>query len=140
MVSKYSSLLKNFIRKNIIKNLAIKEKDLLLEHDAGLYAFVNQGMLTINGVDDEQEMRDTQKAFDILLFTKEQQLDLFKITASVMHWGNQKWKQKPREEQAEPNGQEDCEKVAKLLGLEVDTFIMGLLKPKIKVNMNKTKN
>ena len=133
MVSKYSSLLKNFIRKNIIKNLAIKEKDLLLEHDAGLYAFVNQGMLAINGVDDEQEMRDTQKAFDILLFTKEQQLDLFKITASVMHWGNQKWKQKPREEQAEADGQEECEKVAKLLGLEIDPFIMGLLKPKIKV-------
>jgi len=57
-----------------------------------------------------------------------------------MHWGNQKWQQKPREEQAEPNGQEECEKVAKLLGLEVDTFIMGLLKPKIKVNMNKRKN
>ena len=93
-------------------------------------------MLTINGVDDEQEMKDTQKAFDILLFTKEQQLDLFKITASVMHWGNQKWKQKPREEQAEADGQEDCERVAKLLGLEIDPFIMGLLKPKIKVNVH----
>jgi len=113
---------------------------LLLEHDAGLYNFINQGMLTIDKVDDVQEMKDTQKAFDILLFTKEQQLDLFKITAAVMHWGNQKWQQKPREEQAEPNGQEECEKVAKLLGLEVDTFIMGLLKPKIKVNMNKRKN
>jgi myosin heavy chain 6/7 len=106
----------------------------LLEHDAGLYAFINQGMLTIDKVDDVAEMKDTQKAFDILLFTKEQQLDLFKITAAVMHWGNQKWQQKPREEQAEPNGQEECEKVAKLLGLETDTFIMGLLKPKIKVN------
>jgi len=82
------------------------KNDLLLEHDAGLYNFINQGMLTIDKVDDVAEMKDTQKAFDILLFTKEQQLDLFKITASVMHWGNQKWKQKPREEQAEPDGQE----------------------------------
>jgi len=100
-------------------------------------------MLTIDRVDDEQEMRDTQKAMDILLFTREQQLDLFKITAAVMHWGNQKWKQKPREEQAEPDGQEECEKVAKLLGLEVDSFIMGLLKPKIKVGkefVNKGQN
>jgi len=90
-------------------------------------------MLTIDRVDDEQEMRDTQKAMDILLFTKEQQLDLFRITSAVMQWGNQKWKQKPREEQAEADGQEECEKVAKLLGLEIDSFIMGLLKPKIKV-------
>jgi len=65
------------------------KNDLLLEHDAGLYNFINQGMLTIDKVDDVQEMKDTQKAFDILLFTPENQLDLFKITAAVMHWGNQ---------------------------------------------------
>jgi myosin heavy subunit len=53
-----------------------------------------------------------------------------------MHWGNQKWKQKPREEQAEADGQEECERVAKLLGLEIDPFIMGLLKPKIKVKLH----
>jgi myosin heavy chain 6/7 len=106
---------------------------LLLEHDAGLYNFINQGMLTIDKVDDVAEMKDTQKAFDILLFTKEQQLDLFKITAAVMHWGNQKWQQKPREEQAEANGTEHVEKVAKLLGLEIDSFVNGLLKPRIKV-------
>ena len=44
-------------------------KELLLEHDPGKYFFVNQGMLTIDGVDDAQEMRDTKKAFDILLFS-----------------------------------------------------------------------
>jgi myosin heavy chain 6/7 len=120
--------------------LTLKENDLLLEHDAGLYNFINQGMLTIDKVDDVQEMKDTQKAFDILLFTPENQLDLFKITAAVMHWGNAKWKQKPREEQAEPDGQEDCEKVAKLLGVEVDAFIGGLLKPKIKVEINQKFN
>ena len=45
-------------------------KELLLEHDPGKYFFVNQGMLTIDGVDDAQEMRDTKKAFDILLFSQ----------------------------------------------------------------------
>ena len=90
-------------------------------------------MLTIDKVDDEQEMKDTQKAMDILLFTKQQQLDLFKITAAVMHWGNQKWKQKPREEQAEADGTEEITKVAKLVGTELDSFVLGLLKPKIKV-------
>ena len=51
-----------------------------------------------------------------------------------MHWGNQQWKQKPREEQAEADGTEHVEKVAKLLGLELDSFVNGLLKPRIKVN------
>ena len=50
-----------------------------------------------------------------------------------MHWGNQQWQQKPREEQAEANGTEHVEKVAKLLGLEIDSFVNGLLKPRIKV-------
>ena len=50
-----------------------------------------------------------------------------------MHWGNQQWKQKPREEQAESDGTEHVEKVAKLLGLELDPFVNGLLKPRIKV-------
>ena len=42
----------------------------MIEHDAGLYAFINQGMLKIDNVDDEQEMKDTKTAFDILLFTE----------------------------------------------------------------------
>ena len=100
-------------------------------------------MLTIDKVDDEQEMKDTKRAFEVLLFTEESQLDLFKITAAVMHWGNQKWKQKPREEQAEADGTEEVEKVAKLLGMEIDSFINGLLKPRIKVGkefVNKGQN
>ena len=44
-------------------------KDLLLEQNPSLYFHINQGMLTIDGVDDAQEMRDTKKAFDILNFS-----------------------------------------------------------------------
>ena len=43
---------------------------MLLEHDPGLYAFINQGMLTIDKVDDCAEMKDTKKAFEVLLFTE----------------------------------------------------------------------
>ena len=60
-------------------------------------------------------------------------MDLFKITAACMHWGNQQWKQKPREEQAEADGNEHVTKVAKLLGLDLEPFVAGLLKPRIKV-------
>ena len=58
---------------------------------------------------------------------------MFKNTAAVAIWGNSKWKQKPREEQAEIDGTEHMEKVATLLGPDLDTFINGLLKPRIKV-------
>lgn len=50
-----------------------------------------------------------------------------------MHFGNSQWKQRPREEQAEAEGTQDCEKVAHLLGIEAADLIKGLLKPRIKV-------
>lgn len=45
-----------------------------------------------------------QEAFDILGFTKQEKEDIFKITACVMHFGEMKFKQRGREEQAEPDG------------------------------------
>jgi myosin heavy subunit len=50
-----------------------------------------------------------------------------------MHFGNSQWKQRPREEQAEAETTEDCEKVAHLLGIEAADLIKGLIKPRIKV-------
>ena len=50
-----------------------------------------------------------------------------------MIWGNAKWKQRPREEQAEIDGSEEVEKVATLLGVDSTELIKGLLKPRIKV-------
>jgi len=58
---------------------------------------------------------------------------MYKCTAAIMHFGNSQWKQRPREEQAEAEGTEDCEKVAHLLGIEAAELIKGLLKPRIKV-------
>ncbi len=115
----------------------------MLEPDASKYFFINQGMLTIDKVDDVQEMKDTKKAFDILMFTQEQQMDLFKLTSGVANWGNTKWKQRPREEQAEADGTEELEIVSKLFGLDTEELIKGITKPKIKVGneyVNKGQN
>merc|ERR1712127_1027334 len=118
-------------------------KEIMLEPDASKYFFINQGMLTIDRLDDAQEMKDTKKAFDILMFTQKQQMDLFKITSAVANWGNTKWKQRPREEQAEPDGTDELCTVAKLLGLDEQDLIKGLTKPRIKVGnefVNKGQN
>jgi myosin heavy chain 6/7 len=58
---------------------------------------------------------------------------MYKLTAAIMHFGNSQWKQRPREEQAEIEGTEECEKVAHLVGIEAADLIKGLLKPRIKV-------
>ena len=60
-------------------------------------------------------------------------MDLFKATSAICIWGNSQWKQKPKEEQAECDGTEECEKVAFLFGIEPADLIKGLLKPRIKV-------
>ena len=118
-------------------------KEIMLDTDAGKYFYINQGMLKIDKIDDNAEMRDTKKAFDVLMFTHEQQMDLFKITSAVANWGNQQWKQRPREEQAEPDGTEWLEIVARLFGLDDAELIKGLTKPRIKVGtefVNKGQN
>jgi len=53
----------------------------------------------------------------------------------VAIWGNSKWKQKPRDEQAEADGTDEVERVSKLFGVPVDDLLKNLLKPRIKVNM-----
>lgn len=47
-----------------------------------------------------------QTAIDILGFTAEEKVSIYKLTGAVMHHGNMKFKQKQREEQAEPDGTE----------------------------------
>ncbi|GFY42431.1 myosin heavy chain, muscle [Trichonephila inaurata madagascariensis] len=110
----------------------IKEK-CLLSDDIYDYHFVSQGKVEIPGVDDAQEMRDTDTAFDILGFSQDYKDEIYKITAACMHMGEMKFKQRPREEQAEPDGTEEGEKIGHLLGINAADLYKNLCKPKIKV-------
>lgn len=74
-----------------------------------------------------------QKAFDILGFDAEEKLNVYKITAAVMHFGELKFKQRPREEQAEPDGTEEGERCAALLGVAAADLYKNLSKPRVKV-------
>ncbi|XP_050503325.1 myosin heavy chain, muscle isoform X7 [Diabrotica virgifera virgifera] len=110
----------------------VKEK-CLLSNNINEYNFVAQGKTTIPGVDDAEECRLTDEAFDILGFTQEEKDNVYKITAAVMHMGCMKFKQRGREEQAEPDGTEEGERVSKLLGVEAPALYQALVKPRIKV-------
>ncbi|XP_077527314.1 myosin heavy chain isoform X7 [Haemaphysalis longicornis] len=110
----------------------LKEK-LLLSNDIHDYYFVSQGKTEIPGLDDGEELEATDTAFDVLGFTDEEKENIYKVTAAVMHFGCLKFKQRPREEQAEADGTEEGERVAHLLGLNAADLYKNLLKPRIKV-------
>ncbi|XP_070153019.1 myosin heavy chain, muscle isoform X1 [Polyergus mexicanus] len=105
----------------------------LLTNDITDYYFVSQGKTTIPNVDDGEECLLTDQAFDVLGFTQEEKDNIYKITAAVMHMGGMKFKQRGREEQAEADGTEEGERVAKLLGCDCADLYKNLLKPRIKV-------
>merc|ERR1712061_590184 len=99
----------------------------------GDYFFIAQGVLTVAGMDDAEEMRATDTALDTLGFSQEQKDGLYKGTIAIAYLGNQKWKQKGREEQAEPDGTDMVAKASGLLGIEADYFCDTFMKPKLKV-------
>jgi len=99
----------------------------------GDFFFIAQGVLTVAGMDDKEEMQATDEAFDTLGFSQPDKDGLYTATIAVCFLGNSKWKQKGREEQAEPDGMDEVTKAAKLMGIEPDFFVDTFMKPKLKV-------
>ncbi|XP_067107344.1 myosin-7-like [Osmerus mordax] len=97
------------------------------------YAFISQGEITVTSIVDSDELVATDEAFDVLGFTQEEKNGIYKMIGSIMHMGNMKFKNKQREEQAEPDGTEDTDKVAYLMGLNSADLIKGLCHPRVKV-------
>merc|ERR1719361_1635458 len=70
------------------------KKKCLLSNNIKDYHFVSQGKVSVESIDDKEDMQFADEAFDILGFTKEEKYDVFKVTASVMHLGELKFKKK----------------------------------------------
>ncbi|KAI9535872.1 hypothetical protein NQZ68_039533, partial [Dissostichus eleginoides] len=97
------------------------------------FPMCSQGHITVASIDDKVELEATDNAIDILGFTNEEKMSIYKMTGAVLHHGNMKFKQKQREEQAEPDGTEDADKVAYLLGLNSTDMLKALCYPRVKV-------
>ncbi|XP_044530086.1 myosin-8 isoform X5 [Gracilinanus agilis] len=97
------------------------------------YAFVSQGEITVPSIDDQEELIATDSAIDILGFTSDEKVSIYKLTGAVMHYGNMKFKQKQREEQAEPDGTEVADKAAYLQNLNSADLLKALCYPRVKV-------
>ncbi|KAM4761702.1 myosin heavy chain, skeletal muscle, adult [Cyanocitta cristata] len=97
------------------------------------FHYVSQGEVTVPSIDDQEELMATDSAIDILGFTPDEKTAIYKLTGAVMHYGNLKFKQKQREEQAEPDGTEVADKAAYLTGLNSAEFLKALCYPRVKV-------
>ncbi|KAJ7987385.1 hypothetical protein DPEC_G00325940 [Dallia pectoralis] len=97
------------------------------------YAFISQGEIAVTSIDDSDELMATDDAFDVLGFSQEEKNGIYKLTGAIMHYGNMKFKNKQREEQAEADGTEDVDKIAYLSGLNSADLVKGLCHPRVKV-------
>ncbi|XP_061588845.1 myosin-7 [Cololabis saira] len=106
---------------------------LLITNNPYDYAFISQGETTVTSIDDSDELMATDEAFDVLGFTQEEKNGIYKLIGAIMHYGNMKFKNKQREEQAEADGTEATDKAAYLMGLNSADVIKGLCHPRVKV-------
>merc|ERR1719414_1403537 len=97
------------------------------------YSYVSQGKVTVASIDDNEELEYTDSAFDIIGFSNEEKWDCYKLTAAVMACGEVKFKQKGRDDQAEPDEMGFPQKIADLMGVNADELMKAFCKPKIKV-------
>ncbi|MCI4389909.1 hypothetical protein PGIGA_G00116600 [Pangasianodon gigas] len=97
------------------------------------YPLISHGEVTVKSINDVEEFIATDTAIDILGFTADEKINIYKLTGAVMHHGNMKFKQKQREEQAEPDGTEVADKIAYLLGLNSADMLKALCYPRVKV-------
>ncbi|KAL2297580.1 hypothetical protein Nmel_016124 [Mimus melanotis] len=97
------------------------------------YPFISQGQISVASIDDQEELVATDVAIDTLGFSPEERMGIYKLTGAILHYGNMKFKQKPREEQAEPDGTEEADKAAYLMGLNSADLLKALCYPRVKV-------
>uniref|UniRef100_A0A8B9F5R7 Myosin-7B n=1 Tax=Amazona collaria TaxID=241587 RepID=A0A8B9F5R7_9PSIT len=97
------------------------------------FHYVSQGEITVSSINDAEELLAMDNAVDILGFSPEEKEGIYKVTGAVMHYGNMKFKQKQREEQAEPDGTGVADIAASLMGLNSADFLKALCYPRVKV-------
>jgi len=96
------------------------------------YQYLVLGVPDVNGIDDHEEYGLTENAIIVLGFTPEERVQMFKLTAALLHISNMKMKNN-RSEQAEILDNIEPERVAHLLGMTASAYSKSLIKPRVKV-------
>merc|ERR1719402_2104196 len=109
------------------------KKMCFLSDDIYDYPWQSKGKVTVASIDDREDMEYAHNAFTMLNFPDDVRDNIYRITACTMHCGNMKFKQKGRDDQAEPDGTEAAEHIAVLSGVDPESMLTNYCKPKIKV-------
>lgn len=93
-------------------------KDLELNHQDNFF-YTKQGSCpTINAVDDLSEFQKTRSALTLLGFNEEQQMDMFRILAGILHLGNVSFVEADSESSGIPKTDAHLISFCKLIGLD----------------------
>ncbi|VFV29733.1 low quality protein: myosin-15-like, partial [Lynx pardinus] len=106
---------------------------LLVSGNPSDFPFCSHGVVAMDSWDDAEELLATDRAMDILGFLPDEKYGSYKLIGAILHFGNMKFKQKPREEQVEADGTENADKAAFLMGINSSELVKGLIHPRIKV-------
>ncbi|GAC99062.1 hypothetical protein PHSY_006659 [Pseudozyma hubeiensis SY62] len=108
----------------------LKQK-LLLTSSADDYAYLKGTRKHVEGVDDNAEWKLLRDALNTVGFTPEEQLNLFRVAAAILHIGNIQLAT-DRSEQARITNMPQVEKICHVLGLPQQEFANALLRPRVK--------
>ena len=89
----------------------------------------------ISGVSDRDEWNALIEAFHVMNVAEKEQMAIFRTIAAILHLGNVAVRQESRAaDQASltPEAKQSVDKACRLLGVQTEPFIKGLLHPKVK--------
>ncbi|KAF1334077.1 Myosin-like protein, partial [Globisporangium splendens] len=109
-----------------------RKSELRLDGDAHNYKYVRAGAdAELTGIDDDQCLKETQEAMDIIGITTEEQNAIFEIVAAILNLGEANFVQSGSEEKSHVQNEEIVQNVAHLVQTDVEALRSVLLERSI---------
>lgn len=130
----------------LLRGASKQMRDMYLLGDEGIEAwnYTKDSNNPIAGVNDLDEFRSLMEAFQVIGFKSEEQIAILRVIAAVLHIGNIHVAPERRgSEDARLVNPVQAERLCHVLGIPVDGFVKGLLKPRVRagrewVNQSRT--
>ncbi len=101
--------------------------------DAKNYTFLSNGSVSVPGMDEPEEFAATTEAMRIMGINEEDLDSIWKVVSGVLLFGNMEFRQERNSDQAILPDDTVAQKVAHLLGINVNDLTKAFLRPRIKV-------
>lgn len=118
----------NIYEKEYVEFLSVLKKGAMFESiSLDDYAFTKNTQKNIKDVDDCVEFYRLNKSMDILDFSRDEKISIFKILAAILYLGNLEFVEE--NDQAFIANEEEAEKICRLLKIPLKKFLKVLLTP-----------